>query len=204
MFVTVTAGIVAAGLIEIGGLPAMLALLVPVVVLVIVIVRVYRRQPPPVSRPKPEADVLRTVPDGSAARPAVDHEAETAIGKPEPVDWVLRIRSAEAGNDPSAVAELYLSFARSEIAAGRRGTAAEHLRASVGAAARSRNASVQAQARLELAELAREAGDLTTACEHWQIARALFHDLKREAERAETESLMLKHGCPTDWVLNDF
>ena len=47
-------------------------------------------------------------------------------------------------------------------------------------------------------------GDLTTACEHWQIARALFHELKQGRDHAAVETRMLRNGCPTDWVLTDF
>ena len=63
---------------------------------------------------------------------------------------------------------------------------------------------MHAEARLELAEIARASGDLTTACEHWQIARGLFSDLKHAKGRGKAETLMREHGCPTDWVLNDF
>jgi hypothetical protein len=180
--------------IELTGLPAILALLAPIVVLVLVIVRL-RRAPVPEPGLRPEA--ARAV-SGEAAAPA------PAAEPPAPVDWALRIRSAEAASDHGALAALYLSYAQAEIAAGHPESAAEHLRSSVRAATRTRNVAVQAEARLELAELARAAGDLTTACEHWQIARALFHDLKLDARRGETERLMQQHGCPTDWVLNDF
>ena len=61
-----------------------------------------------------------------------------------------------------------------------------------------------AAARLELGELARKDGDLITACEHWQIARGLFHDLKNGPNLKTVETQMRDHGCPTDWVLNDF
>ena len=61
-----------------------------------------------------------------------------------------------------------------------------------------------AAARLELGELARQDGDLITACEHWQIARGLFHELKNPPRVKAVEKRMSDHGCPTDWVLNDF
>lgn len=129
-------------------------------------------------------------------------EAQTL--KTPQVDWPARIAAAEAASDNAALARHYLGFARDEIARGESQAAAEHLRASVGTAARNRDAAVHAEARLELAELARVAGDLTTACEHWQIARALFFEIKEQTSVGETERLMQKHGCPTDWVLNDF
>ena len=52
--------------------------------------------------------------------------------------------------------------------------------------------------------MARKSGDLTTACEHWQIARGLYVELKKEGELEQVEARMHDNGCPTDWVLNDF
>ena len=51
---------------------------------------------------------------------------------------------------------------------------------------------------------ARAAGDLTTACEHWQIARSLFEEGSQKAKAENVEARMKRFGCPTDWVLNDF
>jgi hypothetical protein len=196
----------AAAVIEIGGLSATLALLAPFVVLLVVIVLL--RRPPAPQAARTGAGMLRAMsPDMSPAMspdgPAVPERTRERIEHPT-VDWAASIRSAEAASDHGALAGLYLSFARAEMAEARNADAAEHLRSSVRAAAKSRNAAVQAEARLELAELARADGDLTTACEHWQIARGLFHELKQQASLDGTEQLMRKHGCPTDWVLNDF
>lgn len=198
MIAIVTTSLLAAAVIEISGLPALVVLLVPVVVLLVVILRLYRASPP--AAPATTRETLHAVPAAAAARSG---PAAPAVPEPQPLDWALRIRSAEASNDQAALASLYLSVARAEIAEGRSDAAAEHLRASVRAAVKSGNNASQAEARLELAELARAAGDLTTACEHWQLARALFYDLKDE-RLGKTETLMQKHGCPTDWVLNDF
>lgn len=195
MIATVAAGLFAAAVIEITGLPALLALVAPIAILVFVIVWLRRApQPRETVALKRAAEPLTAIPAG-ALKPAPSKER---------VDWPARIETAEAANDQTALPGLYLSLARAEIEEGRHEAAAEHLRSSVRSAAKTRNAAVQAEARLELAELARAAGDLTTACEHWQIARALFHELKERASLGETERLMQKHGCPTDWVLNDF
>lgn len=194
MIATVAAGLIVPVVIEIGGWPALVALLAPVALLIGVIVWL-RRTPgadESVAR-KPATEPLRAIPSADALPPPE-----------EPVDWAGRIKDAQAADDRTALPALYLSLARSEIGQGRHEAAAEHLRSCVRAAAKSRNAAVQAEARLELAELARDAGDLTTACEHWQMARSLFHELKGQAGLVETERLMQKHGCPTDWVLNDF
>lgn len=66
------------------------------------------------------------------------------------------------------------------------------------------NAKVHAEGRLLLAELCVVRDDLTSACEHWQLARELFQSCEDAAPVAQVERLMQKHGCPTDWILNDF
>jgi len=199
---TVTPGILgAAGIIEIGGLPAILILLAPFAVLLIVIARLYRRRETPAPAPQSRPETPGAVAAGASEVPA---PLVTPRDDPEPADWAGRIRRAAAEDDQATLAHLCLSAARAEIPQGRSDTAAEYLREAVRAAGRSRTAAVEAEARLALAELARAAGDLTTACEHWQLARALFHDLDERARRDETETLMRNHGCPTDWVLNDF
>lgn len=63
---------------------------------------------------------------------------------------------------------------------------------------------IHAAARLELASLSEARGDLTTACEHWQIARMIYHELDRQEDVDRTDANMLRNQCPTDWVLTDF
>lgn len=118
--------------------------------------------------------------------------------------WAKRIEDATAADDKVLLANHHLAYAKEEIAAGRRDIAADHLRACLRVAAQARNAPMEAHARMELAELARADDDLTTACEHWQIARSLFHTLASKPELADVEARMRTHGCPTDWVLTDF
>lgn len=81
---------------------------------------------------------------------------------------------------------------------------ADLLRKAIWTASRLGQKEVHALARVELGDIHREAGDLTTACEHWQLARALYYELKMAKAHDATEERMLKHHCPTDWVLNDF
>ena len=114
------------------------------------------------------------------------------------------IKRAEAEGRDGDLAALYLAHARELLSTGRRDEAAGELRKSVRIASRNGDKNVHGEGRLELAELAREDGDLTTACEHWQIARRLFSDLGLAADLKKAETLMRQHGCPTDWVLNDF
>lgn len=185
----------AIAVIEITGLPGILLLLAPFVLLAIVVIRSHRAtSPAPIRAPQQATEMLRAIPPIDTLPPEVAR----------PADLPERIAAAQAAKDQATLAALYLELAREELSVGRKEAALGHLKESVGSAARSRNRAIQAEARLELAELARDAGDLTTACEHWQIARSLFHELKKSAELGETEGLMQKHGCPTDWVLNDF
>lgn len=188
--------------IDVTGFAATLVLLMPSLLLMAAIVYAHRsaslarltksrRSPAAVER----FGVMMAA-DGAFAR--VD---ETRVAE---VSWAERIQKAEAAGDAVEVAGLYLAWARDEVACGQAAEAGEHLRTTVRIATKSKAAALHAEARLELAELAREAGDLTTACEHWQLARALFHDLTERERVGETERLMQRHGCPTDWVLNDF
>jgi hypothetical protein len=61
-----------------------------------------------------------------------------------------------------------------------------------------------AAARLQLAEAAYSAGDLTSACEQWQMARGAFLEDGQMDEHARIDRRMRDNGCPTDWVLTDF
>jgi hypothetical protein len=111
---------------------------------------------------------------------------------------------AEAAGETAALAELNLELAERHIAAGELAPAADRLRRSILVAARLRQHGTHASARLLLGDLAEREGDLTTACEHWQIARSLFEELKVADRRRAADSRMRRIGCPTDWVLNDF
>lgn len=205
MIAIATAGLLVPAVIEVSAVMTLLASLVPIVLLIVLIVYMRtrntrknatakRRNVEPLSVVSADAG---TMVDEKPVRPAL-------APQPTPVDWAARIKEAEEANDRSLLPGLYLSLARAEIAEGRTDIASEHLRSSVMTAIKSRDGATQAEARLELAELARASGDLTTACEHWQIARGLFHKMSEQAKLGDTERLMQQHGCPTDWVLNDF
>jgi hypothetical protein len=115
----------------------------------------------------------------------------------------VELADAEANGHKDRLPTLYLSLARCRLETGANGEAEAFLRKSIlGAGAQQKQ--VHAEARLALGDLAHEGGDPTTACEHWQIARALFHELGKKPEHEATESRMLRNGCPTDWVLTDF
>ena len=200
----------ATAVIDVTGLAATLALLVMPLVLIAAILYAYRSAKParPADKRRPDAAETRgddmRAPDAARTESAdTGRSAPPQPATPE-IDWPERIRKAEAKADPVPVAEVYLAWGREEIARGSVASASEHLRTAIGFAAKGKAGALHAEARLELAELARSAGDLTTACEHWQLARALFHELQQRERVGDTERLMQRHGCPTDWVLNDF
>jgi hypothetical protein len=124
--------------------------------------------------------------------------------RPDGDALAVAVRDAEAAGRKDELPELYLSLARDRIGSGNSADAEELLRKCIVAAAGAQQKDVHANARLVLGDLAHKSGDLTTACEHWQIARALFHELKRPGEHDAAEQRMLRNGCPTDWVLTDF
>ncbi len=117
---------------------------------------------------------------------------------------VVAVHDAEASGEKGRLPGLYLSLAQCRIEAGETAAAADLLRKSILGAVGAQLKDTHARARLVLGDLAHRSGDLTTACEHWQIARALFHELKQGRDHEAVESRMLRNGCPTDWVLTDF
>lgn len=114
------------------------------------------------------------------------------------------VSAAENGGENERLPGLYLSLAHCRAGAGQVSDAEELLRKSIRGAAGAQQKDVHARARVALGDLAYAGGDLTTACEHWQIARALFFELKQRPDHDAVEGRMLRNGCPTDWVLTDF
>lgn len=114
------------------------------------------------------------------------------------------IAASEAKGESAELAYLYIKHAAVYVAAGAREQAADRLRDAIRVAALRRLPAPHALARIELGDLYLENGDPITACEQWQIARNLLHDLGRLEERDGVDKRMLGNGCPTDWVLTDF
>jgi hypothetical protein len=113
------------------------------------------------------------------------------------------VRAAEAEGARETLPDLYLALAQSRISDGAAAEGEELLRKILRSTwPRSRDS--HAKARVLLGDLAQANGDLSTACEHWQMARALFYELDQKGDHASVEARMLKNGCPTDWVLTDF
>lgn len=114
------------------------------------------------------------------------------------------LSEAEAAGQQRRLPGLYLSLARCRLDEGKTAAAEELLRKCILAAAEPGPNETHARARLALGDMAQTAGDLATACEHWQIARGIFYQLKWTSDHDAVEARMLRNGCPTDWVLTDF
>lgn len=136
------------------------------------------------------------VPLRVAARPPVPTDREEEL--------VLAIAEAKALNDDAALSGHSLELARLLISRSARQQAALQLQSAVIAARRSNLPALHAEARIELAELAIRDGDLTSACEHWQMAKLMFHETNRRPDRDRIADLMRQHRCPTDWILTNF
>jgi hypothetical protein len=118
-------------------------------------------------------------------------------------DLANDVRAAEAEGAHETLPDLYLALAQSRISDGAAAEGEDLLRKILRSTGpRSRDS--HAKARVLLGDMAQANGDLSTACEHWQMARALFYELDQKGDHASVEARMLKNGCPTDWVLTDF
>lgn len=166
----------------------------------------------PVLLDEPVADAVQAQPV-LGSMPATPPPAAAALRSeavavlPHPASAIVprrAIRPRSTPEDTTLSPETLLVRAQDRLAAGALDDAAVQLRLCVRFASKMKQPAIEAVARLELGDLARASGDLTTACEHWQIARALFTDLKRTAEMVAAEKRMESAGCPTDWVLNQF
>lgn len=210
--------------VEFEGLVGTIALALPVLALVTVMVLAIRQVG---RRRSSRKDVALTGRYGEAVTPAPDVGSLRRGAEPLPSDSgrvsgtsgtqtapaaaaltageiADRIRVAESRGTERDLAELYLALARHHVASARTSEARDLLLKSIRLAAHLGQKEAHAGARLELGDLCREQGDLTTACEHWQIARQLFFETQCAAPLAQAETRMRQNHCPTDWVLNDF
>jgi tetratricopeptide (TPR) repeat protein len=156
------------------------------------------------AEPPPVVDVPVTITRGSVAAPPAKPALPADAVLKSPEEFAASVARSEAGGDKAELAHLHIDQATAYIAAGRKDEAASCLRDAIRVAALNRLAAPHARALLELGDLYFSNGDPTTACEQWQIARNLFHDLARPADRDSVDKRMLSNGCPTDWVLTDF
>lgn len=162
------------------------ALLATLVALLIRNLRRRRRVPA-------EAAAVAEEPAAPAKAAAIDGAALLAA-----------VAEAEAEGAARRLPGLYLSLAQWRIDSGDVAPAGDLLRKSIRGASTAGLKDTHAKARVALGDLAQAAGDPVTACEHWQIARQLFHELGQRGDFDAVDARMLRNGCPTDWVLTDF
>lgn len=115
-----------------------------------------------------------------------------------------RIDRASASADKSELAPLYLALAREHEKRGDEEARMAALRSAAGCGALHGPEAAHGAARMQLAEAAYASGDLTSACEHWHLARGAYFASGQMDEYARVEKRMRDNGCPTDWVLTDF
>lgn len=160
---------------------------------------------PPVAAPAPAPAVPagEAPPPPAVASPATTppESAAPPIAAPSMAVLMQALADAEAAENPAEAARLSLEVGR-RLPPG--DEAERHLRRAVILASQLRNSRLHSAARLELGDRVAARGDMTTACEHWQIARQIYWDENRAEELAEADRRMIAAGCPTDWVLNDF
>ncbi len=141
---------------------------------------------------------------GAIAPPITQPAPSLQKIKVDPAVLLAAVAEAETAGQRDRLPGLYLSLAQCRLEEGNSAQAEDLLRKCILGAAPARHKATHANARLALGDLAHAGGDPTTACEHWQIARALFHELKQAADHEAAEQRMLRNGCPTDGVLTDF
>jgi hypothetical protein len=117
---------------------------------------------------------------------------------------VLALEAARVARDDALLSSHSVQLARLLLVRSERPKAAQLLQTAALVARRAKLPVVHAEARMELAELALLDGDLTSACEHWQMAKLMFHELGRRVDQDRVAEMMRKQRCPTDWVLTNF
>jgi hypothetical protein len=145
--------------------------------------------------------------DAPGAEPAFLPEAvapPTLSLQEQEAALILAVEAAKAERDDVALSRDSVLLAKLLIARSARSEAAALLQSAALVARRAKLPVVHAQARIELADLARSDGDMTSACEHWQMAKLMFHETGRRADQDRMADLMRQNRCPTDWVLTNF
>jgi hypothetical protein len=130
--------------------------------------------------------------------------APTRLTALDGASLLAAVKEAEADGQVKRLPGLYLSLARWRLESEETSAAEELLRKCILAATSGGQKDCHARGRLALGDIALSRGDPVTACEHWQIARSLFRELRLSQEHDAVEARMHHNGCPTDWVLTDF
>ncbi len=143
--------------------------------------------------------------DAPGAEPVFHPEAVAPLSPQEQEEaLVLAVAAAKAERDDAALSRDSVLLAKLLIARSARSEAAALLQSAALVARRAKLPVVHAQARIELADLARSDGDMTSACEHWQMAKLMFHETGRRMDQDRMADLMRQNRCPTDWILTNF
>ncbi len=145
----------------------------------------------------------------AAASPETRDAAQTAQGVVGIAAFdgsalLAAVKEAEAEGALHRLPGLYLSLAQWRVDEGETSAAADYFRKCIRAATTAGAKEPHARARVALGDIAQAAGDSSTACEHWQIARLLFHELRQTRDYQSVDERMQRNKCPTDWVLTDF
>jgi hypothetical protein len=117
---------------------------------------------------------------------------------------IAAVKEAEVEGASHRLPGLYMSLAQWRLDEGDPRAAAELLRKCIRAASTAGQKEAHARARVALGDIAQGSGDASTACEHWQIARLIFHELRQTRDYEAVDVRMQRNKCPTDWVLTDF
>lgn len=172
------------------------AVLVLVAALLIVVALFSRRR----KSPRQNRGAVQAVATPESATTQADRLLEA-----EPPGAIVRkIETAIAEGQKTSLAKLQLDLARAYERQGNVEARMAALRSAAGYGALHGPPSVHAAARLALGEAAYGAGDLTSACEQWQMARTAFLEAGDAEQHDRVEKRMRENGCPTDWVLTDF
>jgi hypothetical protein len=183
--------------------------LIPIAVLMTLVVLFLRRRRTPPGAPTKRSTVAlvqAVATPVSLAAPPADVVAEPSRpARIESVDEIgKKIEIAIANGEKTSLSNLYLDLSRAHEQLGNIDARMSALRSAAGYGALHGPPSAHAAARLALGEAAHLAGDLTSACEQWQMARTAFLDGGDTEQHDRIEKRMRENGCPTDWVLTDF
>lgn len=121
-----------------------------------------------------------------------------------PGDVTDVIELDRAQGEPKEKAERFAILADQALHEGRLGDAKDLYNKALAFSQDNGFDEITAVARFELANLAKANGDLTTACEYWQMARELYVGLEDKKKVREIDAIMRAAQCPSDWVLTDF
>jgi hypothetical protein len=169
--------------------------------LVVLLVRRHRRDAP--SQPQTIATGLfHGLSPPPVAEEVVRQNLEVEL---QDIDAISKkIEDALARGEKTSLSGLYFDLASGHERLGNVEARMSALRSAAGYGALHGPPVAHAAARLALAETAHQAGDLTSACEQWQMARTAFLQGGDTEQHARVEKRMRENGCPTDWVLTDF